>query len=527
MSVSDIITLVSLIIAIVAILNDKNRKHLLLKFHIVDFTLFGAAFILINYFVFYENFYDKGIYISKFYYSNFGLNNPKHYAYIISLIILTYFFYKILYSFYPDTKRKNVLKFYQELIESNEVSFLLELIDRYHKFDIIKLIDNAKDHNPDPKNWWKRRFRRESFKEKVFKGYIKSVRFLFPFSWYNKRAYGSAVLHGILNDPAFIILASNQRPYLFAEICSHFKEKKRNAFPADLFKSFLNELVQNKNFWLIKELKESQNNDFEKPEWFYENNKILAALLIDLSVSDVNEVWQPFGNTACDEIEEERAKGYESKMFNEFREEQFLWEYKTYLAIQLLKILVVEALVKKYLNSHFWLYYYRSITDTILTTFEKYPPKDFEEIQTVYHGFIDIMFDNLFLWLHISNDKADVGFFNNILSCLGDVLLAVCNSSYCSTSKKVSYIKQLLSTYCSLTLNGESKKMREVIASTLFKPSMLAKPDDRYYEYLEMAWDQFDKVPHRKMSGLGEDHDYFKLLKEKVIIPLGYDPEKY
>ncbi len=44
MTISDIITLLSLIIAIVAIISERNRRHILLKFHIIDYLLGNDIF---------------------------------------------------------------------------------------------------------------------------------------------------------------------------------------------------------------------------------------------------------------------------------------------------------------------------------------------------------------------------------------------------------------------------------------------------------------------------------------------------
>lgn len=526
MTISDIITLVSLLIAIVAILNEKNRKHLLLKFHIIDYILFSASFLLINYFVFYENFFDEGIYIKQLYFHEFGFNNPKHFAYLIAILSLFYFFYKILFSFYPNSKINSVIKFYRQLIEINETSFLLDLIDRYHKNDIIRLIEKSPNSKPN-NNFMTHRFHQEKFKEKINKLLVRTIRFSLPNSWFNRKAYGKTVLHGIINDPAFIVLTSNQRPYFFAEIFAHFKKVKRNAFPDKLVNSFLSEILQHKNFWFRNELMKSKDFDYGQPDWFFEDNKILSSLLQDLSIADINQIWQPFGDIAVNEIAEERTKGNESKMFLEFREEQFLWEYKTYFAIQFFKILIVEALVKKYMNSHFWLYYYRSITDEILKTFKRYPPNDFEKFVTVYHAFIDIMVNNLFLWLRISNDKEDEWFYNNILDCLSSLIHSICNSAYYCTQKKVDYIDSLFINYCRLKSNTESEKLRTKIGQIILKPSMLFDKNDIYYMYVSVAWDKFDKIPHRVVRSSGYvDYKYFKQFKEQVIVPLGLDPDK-
>jgi hypothetical protein len=527
MTVSDIITLVSLVIAIVAILSEKNRRHLLLKFHLVDFLLFGLSFVLINYFVFYDYFYSKDIFISQLYFSSYGIHNPNNYAYIIAISSILYFFYKILYAFYPFGKISSVSKFYGHLIENGETSFLLDLIDRYHKNDIIKVVQRSDDYKSEDYSW-QESFHPETLNKVIRKWFSGIFRGLFPYSWSNRKAYAQLVLHSILNDPAFIMLASNMRPYMFSEILATFNKNKRNSFPNELVNTFLHELLKHKNFWLKKELQQSQKHDYGQPEIFHVENRILSALLRDLSVSDVNGVWRPFGKIAIDEIEEERINGYESKMFQEFREEEFLWEFRTYFTIQFFKIIVIEALVKKYSESHFWLYNYRSITHAILKTFEKCPPDDFENVKTVYHKFIDIMIDNCFLWLRISNEKEDIGFYENILTCLGDVVLEVTNSPYFGTKDKVSYIDRLFTFYCNLYNNRESDRLRLKVGELILKPTLICNRSDNYYNYVELAWKQFDKIPHR-LSGVGKDLDYayFKRFKKEVIIPLGLNPDIY
>ena len=136
------------------------------------------------------------------------------------------------------------------------------------------------------------------------------------------------------------------------------------------------------------------------------------------------------------------------------------------------------------------------------------------------------MISNLFLWLEISNRNEDVSFYNNTLSCLGDLLLATCNSPYYRTEKKVGYIDGLFNKYCSLTSNSQSERMRVKIGEILVRPSTLVREGDVYYDYLARVWDEFDKIPHRR-AGLGEDNDYayFTQFKQQVIIPLGLDPD--
>jgi hypothetical protein len=522
MTISDLITLVSLVIAIIAILNEKNRKHVIFKFHAIDFILISGIFLLVNYFIFYDSFKRRGWYFDQLYFEDFGLSNPKHYAYILSIFGLIYLSLKIWYAFYPQSKIRKVLMFYQELVENNETIFLADLIERYHKDDIINMIETTKDYDPNDHEL-ARRFRRVSKIAKLKLSAERVVGYLFPYSSINRKYYAGAVLHSIINEPAFISLTANQRPYLFADLISHFRKSKRDAFPEDLVNSFFLELIEGKNFWLKKELRRSEDHDFGQPERFHDENRILASILRDLSVAEVSQVWKSFGDAAVNELEDERTKGFDSKMFFEFRDQQFLWDYKTMFAIQFFKIIVIEALKKRY-EDHFWLFYYNTITDEILLTFERYPPTaPVGEIST-YESFIKLMVDNVFLWLEISNAENDSSRYHDILRCLGRLLEAICKSNAIEEKRKVQMMETLLNYYCELNENSERDRLRAKIEEIMIKPSLGIESTHLYYNYFAKAWKEFDATPHKDMQGMGSDLDYFVRLKNNVIVPLGLDP---
>ncbi len=526
MGISDIITLVSLILAIVAIINEKQRGNLILKFHVVDYVIFIGSFILINYFVFYQQFYDKGIYLNCFYYSGFGFKDPKHWAYIISMITFVYLSYKILYAFYPYAKREAVLSFYKKLIETNELSFLLDLIEEYHKKDIIAYINGAKEVKTD-ETWWHRSMR-ENNPTILQKGkvcWMKFIRTIAPWASSNRKLYGNLVLYNVLNDPAFVTLAASQRPYLFFEIFGVFKEVKRHAFPDDLINRYLVELIRHKNFWLVKELKECERFDRGQPEQFFEENKIISSLFSDLNVSDVNEVWRPFGEAAHEEIDAERLKGLESKLYEEFRGEQFLWEFKTFICIKFFEYLIVEAILKKYKGTHFWLHYYERITEAILNTFEEHDPFPEAATKSIYFKFIDIMLSIIFHWLDLSNREEDDSRFHDLLRCLGGMVYYITSNPYVDDEIKVGLIDRIFNFYCNMDENSQSDAMRTKLDEILLRPSMLYKTTDPYGKYVGMAWKKFDTVPHR-INLSGQDYDYFKRLKDNVIIPWGLDPDE-
>lgn len=524
MTISDIITIISLVIAIVAIISEKNRKHLLLKFNYFDFGMYILAFILINYFVFYNQFYTKGIFLDSLYFENFGLHNPSNYSYIISIFVLVTILFKVLFSFFPNRKINQVIKYYRVLIENSEIPLLLDLIERYHLKDIGKYIESSKKYDPDSRDFMFERFHKLSFKERAINNIRSIWKNVYKYSRLNKNSYASYVLHNILNDPAFISLSSNIRPYLFSNIFSKFKKDKRDLFPTDLVNQFLTELIKEKNFWLIKELKQSDNSDSGQPEWFFNENKIIASLIQDVSVADVNEIWQPFGEEAIKEIENEKNFGIESRLFQQYRNDDLLWEYKVFISIKFFNILVTESIVQNYSGTHFFLSYYWHITEKILENFLSASPKHFEEIESNYHYLITQMNDNLFHWLSLANEhESDI--LSDIITCIGNQIYCLTNNPYFGEKRKFDLIDGALSFYCNVTVKGKTNLIRNKLEKILKEPSMLTKTTDPYFGYISQVWTKFDKTPHRGYA-LNIDYDYFTRLKEKIIIPLRLNPSE-
>jgi len=520
MGISDIITLVSLVIALVAILSEKNRKHLLLKFHWVDYILLTVAFILINYFTFYEAFYRRGIYIPELYFNDSGFGQPKNWSYIITLAALGYLFYKIWYSFYPASQLPKVIKYYQRQIETEEISFLFDTLERYHSKHIKRMIKEGKEDNEE-ESWIERRLKRKTFEEKVSDWLMDFTAYVFPQSWYNKSHYATAVLHNVIATPGFIVLGANLRPYFFPDLFASFTKSKRRYFPDDIVNQYFEQLLQQKNFWLRKELKISTDNDPTQPEWFYTENRILGSLFKDISVAEVNEVWRSFGEAALAELQEERLKGYNSSMFHECTDDGLLWNYRTHWVIQFFYALINEAIVKKYTESHFFLFYYDHIADEIMDTFKQYPPK---REDTIYHKLLDEVLNNSIHWLNTSHKKDHPSIYHNILDCIGLLADHITASNEVPKRTKTSYIQWLMSSSCTIQGNEHADDLREKLARILTRPTMTTNGNHPYYGILEEAWIGFDKIPYQTVYG---DIAGLARLKLRVISPLGMDPHQH
>ena len=306
-----------------------------------------------------------------------------------------------------------------------------------------------------------------------------------------------------------------------------FKESKRRFFPDGLINQFLNDLLSQKDFWLSKELKESSKNDPTQPDYFYEENRILGALLKDLTVADVNMVWQPFGGCAIAEIQEERTKGYESKMYNEYTEDNLLWQYTTYQSIQFFYILINKAIEDKYTNSHFWLFYYDRIVASILKNIQANPPQNVTAKTTIYQKFIEEIIHRSFYWLEYANKEDHPGIYHNILDCIGTNLDQITKNPAYGEDKILSALDIFLNDYCRIVANNHSDDLIRKYEEKLLRPSMLTQNGDPYYYYFSEAWKKFDKIPHRAGPGNAVDLPYFGRLKQNVIIPLGLNPNAF
>lgn len=288
---------------------------------------------------------------------------------------------------------------------------------------------------------------------------------------------------------------------------------------------YLTELLKVKNFWLIKELKQSDNFDVGQPDWFFEENRIMAALIQDVSVADVNEIWKPFGDEAIKEIENEKNLGIDSRLYQQYRNDDLLWEYKVFISIKFFNILLIESIVKKYSGTHFFLSYYWNITESILQNFITTPPKDFEAVVSANHYLIEIMNDNLFHWLELAN-KYETDRFYDIIRCIGNQINCITKNPYFGEGRKLDLIERVLSNYCNIDEKGKTNIIRDELDRILLKPSMLTKPKDPFFEYISEVWKRFDKLPHRGYS-CNTDYEYFSRLKQNVIIPLGLDPNEH
>ena len=95
MSISDILTLIGLLFAIFAFIYEGEGQFIFIKFNWIDFAIIVVAFLLLNFLVYHDFYLQKG-WVWKAFYFTVGLN-PSTWAYILSLGIIGYLFFRIFF----------------------------------------------------------------------------------------------------------------------------------------------------------------------------------------------------------------------------------------------------------------------------------------------------------------------------------------------------------------------------------------------------------------------------------------------
>ncbi len=138
MTLSDVLVVLSILIAIASISLANNKRLILYKFSWISAILFFVIFIVISGLCVIQYLYDEcgcRAYLPHNYYSLW--------AFFITIVYLAIILIYILKSkHFPKVNNDKIIEYYAGLIETN-MPLLLEFVDAYHKKGISNYIDNA------------------------------------------------------------------------------------------------------------------------------------------------------------------------------------------------------------------------------------------------------------------------------------------------------------------------------------------------------------------------------------------------
>ena len=139
MSVSDILTILSIAIAILSISYASDRKIWLYKFSKWDSCICALWFVIINYFIFFDFFYAHGWYFPELMRTDGFYLRPKTWAYLTTIASVIYFVCKIYANRFPRSRYKALTDYYLALINTN-FFLLMSYLHEFHERKLEKYI---------------------------------------------------------------------------------------------------------------------------------------------------------------------------------------------------------------------------------------------------------------------------------------------------------------------------------------------------------------------------------------------------
>lgn len=520
MSISDILTLIGLLFAIFAFIYEGEGEFIFIKFNWFDVVLIALAFLLLNYLVYYEFYFEKG-WVWKALYFSWGLN-PSTWAYIVSLGIIGYLFFRIFFGVIPFSNREKLINFYKRLINKGDFDKVMGYIEKYHEKNIYQYhAVFAKNQHLEDAEYEKAG---EHRRWQLMRGDVEYKNNA-PYSRQEKLA--GSVYRSIIERDDFIKATANEFPYFYSEIIKHFTYKySPNEAVID---SFFTTLLENNNPFLKRELKSNVNlEEGERNNYrLEEDNLILKSVLLDLRVAEHTFVWRPFGEVAIQET-------------TSFPEEHFLFQlYESNIhtdskfldlamgkSIHFFDLMVCQVIYKKY-PYHMWLPYYYHFTKAILQNApfkEDYAIEDWNRDYPVnFLYLIYRMTANIYDWYHAMEDALSSGQRITISKTMSGILLEIANSESIGELWKINQFNLFIKIYCEVSTSprkeGHVQESEEVVASiaqsiedVMINPAYGRDEEkNEYHRILKLAWGQsFDRVPYEETTVLD-------VLREKVF----------
>lgn len=139
MSVSDILTILSIAIAILSISYASDRKIWLYKFSKWDSCICALWLVIINYFIFFDFFHAHGWYFPGLMRTDGFYLRPKTWAYLTTIASVIYFVCKIYANRFPRSRYKALTDYYLALINTN-FFLLMSYLHEFHERKLEKYI---------------------------------------------------------------------------------------------------------------------------------------------------------------------------------------------------------------------------------------------------------------------------------------------------------------------------------------------------------------------------------------------------
>lgn len=136
MELTDFISIFSILLAIFAFVEEKERKFVLNKFNIFDYSIIAAYLIFINFLFYYKWWTNNFVFLHYFEHSI--MPETKTWAYILSVIVFLWIIYKIFFASFPNSNKDKIIRFYLYLLYRKDFHTVYSYIHKYNKVELLE-----------------------------------------------------------------------------------------------------------------------------------------------------------------------------------------------------------------------------------------------------------------------------------------------------------------------------------------------------------------------------------------------------
>lgn len=470
MTISDILTIIGILLAIFAFISEKSREFVFLKFSFIQKILLVIIFFLVHFLISFDWWRAKFSCLNNFEFDGFPL--PPTWAYIISLITLIWAVWKIFKSNFPLSNLKKLMAYYENLLMRGEFAILSELIEQYHLESVTEFLVAKRSliAGNQTRIWV------ENHDEYV-EAYRKTINSA-------SKIYGESVFNQIFLNDIFIENVANYKPLLFARV---IQELNTESVKEDRFVNrYLKIITLNKNGMFFREIRNNQKlSKFDGYE-IEKSRLILFSFFNDIRVASINQAWRGVAEQAIIEMEEEVKKIYSPlREIDREQEHDTVWGFRITIAISYFDIMVREA-IKQNIDDHMFMYYYRRFVESILRNMDDLPSRDSSQNgSTRNYYLIYNIFSNMTEWKGVATKSKNYGLIDCAFDCIGQCLFELTNSDKINDDNKLIVMNMVwedLIKTCPEEDNDIERENIDAIISRGFemfkRPTMLFATDD-------------------------------------------------
>jgi hypothetical protein len=404
MTISDLLTLIGILLAIFAFISERNREYVFLKFSKVNLFVLVFIFLYIHFLISYD-WWKNILPLNSLEFS--GFPSASSWAYIFSVSTLIYATYKVFWAKFPLDNREKLMVYYEKLLLRNESAFVSELVEKFHSDEIVDFLQARKTLREDnQENVVDEPDEKDPFSE------VLNTR---------SRIFGGNVYSRVIISDCFIDEIAGKNPYLFTPF---IKEMNSMELRDEQFVNrFLKVLMLNKNRNFFREIRNNTNLDHQDSYRIEKSRPILFALFSDINVVHINQAWRGIGEQAILEMHSEVKREYSAlRESDREQENDTIWTYGINSAIWYFDIMVRRAIVQG-IEDHMWMYYYRHFVETILANMDELPFEESESNRSTRNfDLVEDIFTKMMDWKRVSIKSQHYQLIESIYDCIGQCI---------------------------------------------------------------------------------------------------------